>query len=355
MAHNTTFRNGFRHSLVGAGLLAAMIAGTAQARDLTVVSWGGNFQDAQRELFIKPFAEKIGQRVLDETWDGGYGTLQARVRSGNPDWDVVEVESEELALGCADGIYEKLDWDRLGGKDAYLESAVSDCGVGNIVWTVALTYDGDLFTDEVPTSWADFWDVEKFPGKRGLRKGAKYALEVALMADGVPASEVYDVLSTPEGVDRAFAMLDKLQPHLIWWEAGAQPLSMLQTGDVVMSTAYNGRITGLNQTEGTNLQMVWDQSIYAVDSWVILKGAENKDAAMDFIVFANAPENMSKLPEFIAYGMPNKAAADMVDEAFAKDLPTYPENMKGAIPLGVEFWADNSEELTERFTAWVAQ
>ena len=227
---------------------------------------------------------------------------------------------------------------------------------GGIVWSVALTYDGNKLTgDNVPKSWADFWDVEKFPGKRGLRKGAKYALEVALLADGVAPDELYDVLGTPEGVDRAFAKLDELRPNLIWWEAGAQPLSLLQTGEVVMTTAYNGRITGLNRTEGTNMQIVWPQSIYAVDSWSILKGAENKDAGMDFIAFASKPENQVKLPQYIAYGLPNKEAAAAVPPELAKDLPTSPENMANSIALDVDFWIDNSEELTERFNAWVAQ
>lgn len=345
----------FRNALaLGAAVLA--LSGTATlARDLTVVSWGGTFQDAQRELFFKPFAEKTGKPVLDEAWEGGYGVLQSKVKAGQPNWDVVQVEAEELALGCADGIYEKLDWTKLGGKESYIDAGASDCGAGHIVWTVALTYDGNKLTGETPQSWADFWDVKKFPGKRGLRKGAKYSLEIALMADGVPADQVYDVLSTPEGVDRAFKKLDELRPNLVWWEAGAQPLSLLQTGDVVMSTAYNGRITGLNKTEGTNLKLVWNQSIYAVDSWVILKDAENKDAGLDFIAFANAPENLSKLPEHVAYGLPVKAAAEMVDPKLAPDLPTYADNLKVSIPLDVDFWVDNSEELTQRFNAWIAQ
>lgn len=333
----------------------ALATGAAQARDLTVVSFGGTFQDAQRELFIKPFSEKLGAPVLDEAWEGGYGVLQSKVKAGQPNWDVVQVEAEELVLGCADGIFEKLDWEKLGGQDSYIPGGANDCGAGHIVWSVAIAYDGNKLTEKQPQSWADFWDVETFPGKRGLRKTAKYALEAALMADGVPADQVYATLATPEGVDRAFAKLEELRPHLIWWEAGAQPLSMLQTGDVVMSSVYNGRITGLNKAEGTNMKLVWNESIYAVDSWVVLAGAENKEAGMDFIAFANAPENLSKLPAQIAYGLPVKAAAEMVAAEFAPDLPTYADNLAVSLNLDVDYWVDNSEELTERFNAWVAQ
>lgn len=327
---------------------------SAQARDLTVVSWGGNFQDAQRKIFFEPFAAAIGKPVLDESWDGGYGVLQAKVKAGVPNWDVVEVEAEELALGCADGIYEKLDWDKLGGKDAYLPAAVSDCGIGNIVWSTGLSYDGEKLA-EGPKTWADFWDTKKFPGKRGLRKGPKYALEFALMADGVPANKVYEVLSAEGGVDRAFKKLDELKADIIWWDAGAQPLQLLSSGQVVMTSAYNGRISGINRTEGKKFGFVFPGSVYAIDSWVILKDSPNKDAAMDFIAYSSKAENQAKLPEFIAYGLPNLGATKLVPEQFQKELPTTDENISGAIALDVDFWTDNSEELTQRFNAWLAQ
>jgi len=328
--------------------------GAVEARDLTIVSWGGSYQDAQRTIFFDPFAAKIGQTVLDESWDNGIGVIAARVAAGTPNWDVVQVEAEELELGCFDGMYEPIDWDAVGGRDKFLDAAVSDCGVGAIVWTTALSYDANRLAT-APTSWADFWDTAAFPGKRGLRRGPKYALEFALMADGVAAEEVYDVLRTPEGIDRAFAKLDELKGDIVWWESGAQPLQLLGSGEVVMTSAYNGRISGINRTEGTNFKVVWPGSIYAVDSWVILKGSPNKEQAMDFIAFASAAENQSKLPEFIAYGLPNKDAAAMVPDAIKPDLPTTPENLVGAISLETDFWTDNVEALTQRFNAWLAQ
>jgi putative spermidine/putrescine transport system substrate-binding protein len=340
-------------AVIGAGLLAAG-AGPASARDLTVVSWGGTYQDAQREIYFKPYAKLTGKPLLDESWDGGVGVVTAKVKAGSPNWDVVQVEAEELALGCADGLYEKIDWAKVGGKDAFLPSAVDECGVGAIVWSTALAYDADKLKDG-PKSWADFWDVKKFPGKRSLRKGAKYALEFALMADGVEPSKVYEVLATPAGVDRAFKKLDEIKPYVVWWESGAQPLQLLSSGEVVMAAAYNGRITGINRTEKKNFKVVWNGSIYAVDSWVILKGAENKAAGMDFIAFASKPENQVKLPKYVAYGLPEKEAAKMVPADLQADLPTAPDNLKQAIPINVDFWVDNAEALTKRFNAWLAQ
>lgn len=326
----------------------------AHARDLTVVSWGGNYQEAQRKIYFQPFAAKIGATVLDESWDGGYGVLQAKVKAGTPNWDAVQVEAEELELGCSDGIYEKIDWQKMGGRHAFIPAGVNDCGVGAIVWSTGIAYDGDKLKDG-PKSWADFWDTAKYPGKRSLRKGAKYTLEFALMADGVPAADVYKVLKTPEGVERAFKKLDALKGDIVWWEAGAQPLQLLSSGQVVMTSAYNGRISAINRSEGKHFGFVFPDSIYAVDSWVILKNSPNKDAAMNFIAFASQTENQAKLPEYIAYGLPNIAAAKLVPEKYAAELPTTPDNLKRAIPLDVGFWTDNSEELSKRFNAWLAR
>ncbi|MCX8995583.1 ABC transporter substrate-binding protein [Rhizobiaceae bacterium BDR2-2] len=340
--------------LAGAAIAVLATALPAAARDLTIVGWGGAGQAAQDEVYFTPFSEKVGKPFIQESWDGGYGVLQAKLKAGAPNWDVVQVEAEELALGCADGLYETLDWDKIGVKDEFLEDAVSECGAGVIYWSMAMGYDGSKIADG-PKNWADFWDTAKYPGKRSLRKGAKYNLEFALLADGVTADELYDVLSTPEGVDRAFKKLDELKPNIVWWESGAQPVQFLASGEVALTSVYNGRITGINKTEGKDFRLVWPESMYAVDSWVILKGAENKDLALDFIAFASQAENQAKLPLKVDYGVPNKKAAAAIPEDVQKNLPTYPENLEHALPLNVDFWIDNSEALTERFNAWLAQ
>lgn len=335
-------------------LTFGLMANTGLARDLTVVSWGGSYQDAQREIYFQPFSQLTGQTLLDESWDGGYGVLLAKVRSGEVNWDVVQVEAEELALGCEDGIYEQIDWDRMGGREAFLPTTVSDCGVGAIIWSIGLAYDGDRLADG-PRSWADFWDTETFPGRRGMRRSAKYALEFALLADGVAPADLYTVLATPEGVDRAFASLDTLRDNIVWWDAGAQPLQLLSSGEVAMTTVYNGRISGINRSEGTHFNFVFPQSIYAIDSWVVLRGAANREAGMDFIAFASQAENQARLPEYVAYGLSSLAAAAMVPAELAPELPTTPENLVDAIPLDVDFWTDNGEALIARFNAWLAR
>lgn len=341
-------------ALATSAFAVALSPAAAQDRSLTVVSWGGNYQDAQRQIYFEPFTAATGVAVTEETWDGGYGVIAAKMETRPADWDVVQVETEELELGCADGMYETVDWEALGGEESFLPAAVHECGVGAIVWTTGLSYDANKLT-EAPTGWEDFWNVEQIPGKRGFRRGPKYTLEFALMADGIPASDVYEVLRTDEGVDRAFAKLDEIKGDVIWWESGAQPIQLLASGEVVMTTAYNGRLAGINKTEGTNFQIVWPGSIYATDSWVVLKDSPNRDAAFEFIAFASQPENQAQLPEFVAYGITNVEAGTTLAPEVAATLPTSPDNLEGAIALDGDFWVDNIEELNERFNAWLAQ
>ena len=336
-------------------LLAAMPVGTAAARDLTVVSWGGTYQDAQRQIFFEPFIAETGTKLVEDSWNGGVGTLRAKVEGGNADWDVVQVEAEELYLGCEEGLFELMDFDAIGGKDIYMPAAIHDCGVGAIVWSTALAYDGDKMGANAPQSWADFFDTAKFPGKRGLRKGPKYALEFALIADGVPMEDVYKVLRTPEGVDKAFNKLGTIKNDIVWWEAGAQPPQLLASGEVAMTSAYNGRITAANKTDNRHFMISWPGHVFAIDSWVILKDSPNKDAGLKFISFAGDAARQAKLPPMVPYGVTNVGAAALIDPAVLPDVPTAPANLEVGIAIDTEFWVDNIEKLTERFNAWVAQ
>jgi putative spermidine/putrescine transport system substrate-binding protein len=340
---------------LGAALAAAtLIAAPAAARDLTVVSWGGAYQDAQRDVYFKPFMA-TGAKMVEESWDGGVGTLRAKIQGGNNNWDVVQVESDELLIGCEEGLYEKLDWAKLGGRDKYMADAVHDCGVGAIVYSFVMAYDGDKIKGDVPQNWADFWNTQKWPGKRALRKGPKTTLEIALMADGVAPQDVYRTLATPAGVDRAFRKLDQLKPSLIWWEKGAQPPQLLASGEAVMVDAYNGRIAAANDKDKKNFKIAWTNNLYTIDSWVIMKGSANKADAEKFLVFVNDPNNQKNLPPKIPYGPTAKASTALIDKNVLPHLATAPDNIKTALYINDKFWLENLDKLNQRFNAWVAK
>ena len=338
-------------TFVGAGLLAAH---AQSSRPLTVVSWGGAYQEAQKKVYFEPFKADTGTQMIDESWDGGIGVLRSKVEGGvDSGWDAVQVESEELTIGCDEGLFEPLDWSKIGGKDAYMADAVHECGVGAIVWDFVLGYDKDKLK-EAPTGWADFFDTAKFPGKRGLRQGPKSNLEFALIADGVKPADVYTVLATPEGIDRAFAKLDTIKKDVIWWKAGAQAPQLLASGEVAMTSAYNGRLDAANLNDKRNFGIQWNGALYTIDSWVILKTSPNKDLAYKFIAYAGDPARQAKLPEAIAYGVTAKAATPMIDPKRLDDLPTAPDNIANAVHISDAFWIENIDRLTERFNPGAA-
>jgi len=253
---------------------------------------------------------------------------------------------------CDEGIFEELAPALFGNEADYVPGAIQPCGVGFFVWSTVLAYNADKLKS-APTSWADFWDTKQFPGKRGLRKGAKYTLEFALMADGVAPKEVYKVLATKEGQDRAFKKLDELKPSIQWWEAGAQPPQYLASGDVVMSSAYNGRIAAVQKE--SNLKVVWNGGIYDFDAWAIPKGAKNTEQAKQFIAYSVQPEQQKIYSQNIAYGPANTKAVSLLSDDVKKDMPTTPENIANQVQIDVAFWADNSEQLEQRFNAWAAR
>jgi len=241
----------------------------------------------------------------------------------------------------------------------FLPGALHDCAVANIVWSTIFAYDKSKMPNG-PKTMADFFDVKKFPGKRGIRKGPKPNLEFALIADGVPAKDVYKVLATPEGVDRAFAKLSTIKEHVVWWEAGAQPPQLLADGEVAMTTAYNGRIFNAVAGEGKSFEIVWDGQILDLDLWVIPKGAKNKELALDFLKFSTSTEQLAAQASYISYGPARKSSGPLVGKYHNKDIdmgpqmPTAPENMVNAEQNDFEFWADNQDQLNERFNAWLA-
>jgi putative spermidine/putrescine transport system substrate-binding protein len=333
--------------------LGLALAAQASAADLTVVNFGGANKDAQVKAYYQPWEAAGNGKIISGEFNGELARVKAMVDTNSVSWDLVELESPELARGCDEGLFEEIDYSVVGNKDALVPGAATDCGVGFFVWSTVMAYNADKLS-AAPASWADFWDVKKFPGKRGLRKGAKYTLEFALMADGVSPKDVYKVLASKDGQDRAFRKLDELKPSIQWWEAGAQPPQYLASGDVVMSSAYNGRIAA-TQKEGSNLKVVWNGGIYDFDAWAIPKGAKNKDEAMKFIAYVLQPERQKEYSQNIAYGPVNPKAVELLDSDVAAQLPTTPENIKDQVAMDVVFWADYGEALEQRFNAWAAK
>ena len=349
------------------GTALGLIATAAPADNITVMSWGGTYSQSQVEAYHKPFTAATGIGVVSIDSDNPAIPIKAQVEAGNVTTDVVDIEYADAIRLCDEGLLEQIDPailppapDGTPAAEDFLPQGLSDCAVGSIVFSTVFAYDRTRFPDDPPETIADFFDTAKYPGKRGLKRAPKALLEMALMADGVPAAEVYAVLATPEGVDRAFAKLDSIKGDVVWWETGAQAPQLLADGEVVLSTAYNGRIFNAAVSEGRPFEIVWDEQVYEYNLFAIPRGAPNKDAALQFIAFATDTQRLADQARWISYGPARKSSAGLVglyqdgQTGMAPHMPTNPDNMKNALGSSYDFWVDHESELVERFSAWLS-
>ena len=235
------------HSTCSRSLAAALrsLAGAlpfagAAAQEITVVSFGGSYQEGQSKALFQPAAKALGINVKEETYTG-IADLRLKVKAGAVTWDVVASGSGSAARAGAEGLLETLDY-KVIDASSFVPGMAGEYCVGGDVFSTVLAWNTKTYGDKGPQSWADFWDVKKFPGKRAYRKGVAGALEPALMADGVPPNKVYEVLSAPGGIERAIKKIKELKPHIaVWWASGAQHAQLMKDGEVDMATGWNGR------------------------------------------------------------------------------------------------------------------
>jgi putative spermidine/putrescine transport system substrate-binding protein len=333
---------------LGAALICAALPAAA-ADQLTVISFGRADRAALAAAYIDPFAKVRGIAVQSLSYDGQVTELTQMVSSGATVWDVMQVESRTLQQGCQQGLFEKLDPARVPPAADLIPGALSECGVGIFTWAQALAYSDQL--REAPQSWADFWDLRRFPGKRGLRRSAKYTLEIALMADGVEPKNVYATLSTEAGVARAFRKLEQIRKDTVWWEAAPQPSELISAGIVNMSSGYSLWFDP-DQPRNRHTRIVWRQSLYDIDSWAIPKGTHKRDEAYRFIAFASSPERQKVLSEQLNYGPTNRSAVELLPARLAGSLPSSTPNLSGALRIDTTFWIEHGDALERRFNAW---
>lgn len=354
----TLTRQAIAVSVVSLGI-AVGVAGSAAAESLTVVSWGGAYQDAQKAALFEPFAKAIESEIVSEEYNGGLTQIRAQIESGKIRWNVVDLEMRDAAKGCADGLFDKLDPDALGNVKDFVPGALTPCAIGSAVWSMAIAVSTTAFKDKAPVSLRDFFDVTTFPGKRGLRKSPEVALEWALIADGVPGAEVYAALATGEGLDRAFAKLDTIAAHIEWWESGNQPAEWLTEGKVAMSAAYSPRayaaMVGGKDTEKAPIDIIWDGQVWTMSFWAVPKGARGGETAAAFLKFATSAEQQAKFATYLAYGPTRRSALTIIPEAMRRKLPTFGENMKTALRLDPVWWAEHKDTIDKRFSDWLAK
>ena len=349
-------------------LALCFLSAQLPAQSITVVSWGGSYARASQEAYFKPFTEETGIEIWLEDYNGGLAQIRAQVESGVVYWDVVDLELADAVRGCDEGLFELIDLEDLPpGADGsspeqdYYPDTLSECGAGALVSSTVYAYNSEVISGETPATIDDFFDLQRFPGRRGMRRSPLVNLEFALMADGVATEDVYAVMDTEEGLARAFRKLDTIKDQIVWWEAGAQPPQMLADGEVVMSTAYNGRIFNAQVLESQPFVIVWDGQVLDSNPMGIVAGTPRLAEALEFVHFVARPESMARISRYIAYSPARGSAEALISThletgvEMRPHMPNTPENTRRALRNDSAWWSDNGDEMNERFIVWLSQ
>jgi putative spermidine/putrescine transport system substrate-binding protein len=322
-------------------MAAALLASTtlAHAEEITVASWGGSYQEAQSKALFEPAEATTGIKVKQESY-GGMSDVRLQVQTGQVTLDVVSSGSGSAARAAAEGLLEEIDY-TIVDASSFIPSTRGKHCVGSDVFSTVYAWNTETYGADGPQNWADFFDVEKFPGKRAYRGKVAGALEPALMADGVAPEDVYEVLASEAGIERALDKIRELRPHIdVFWSSGAQHAQLMKDGEVDMTTGWNGRFDNAAK-DGAQVQYSFNQALLDYDCFAIPKGAPNKDVAMKFLAEISKPEYQDDLPKYITYGPTNLAAYETgeISDATAAGLPSSPDNAAMQLPVSLDWYA----------------
>lgn len=297
----------------------------AQNRPFTFTSWGGALSDAEKSAFTDPFAELKGIQIVN-TSPTETAKIKAMVEAGTVEWDLVDVGGRTVWQGAEEGFLEKLDLSKIPNASNLEKGWVAPHGIATSTGATIMAWSTTSFPDGGPESWADFWDVKRFPGPRGLYKYFYYNYEAALLAAGVKREEIYPL--TPEKAEMALGKIKEIKPSVtVWWGSGAQPPQLLSSGELALSSAWSGRVLAASQ-EGAPVGYTFKDGIAWANWFVIPKGSPHVDLAHELINFSLAPEQQAKLLELKTYGPVLGSVTSDTDAETMKVMVMAPENLK---------------------------
>jgi putative spermidine/putrescine transport system substrate-binding protein len=317
--------------------------------EVVVASWGGTFQEAQRQAYFEPFQELSGITVI-EAEGPSVAQVQAMVDTGNIEWDIVEVDrASVINLERKGDYWEEID-QSLFDTEGIDPNHFYRYSVDMLPYAQIIGYRTDEFS-EGPESWADFWDAEAFPGPRTMIAGSGGLwpyLEAALMAAGASKDDLY-----PIDIDAAYASLDNVKEHVVrWWDAGAIPAQMLTDKEAVLAVIWNGRMQALLD-EGVQVAPVWNQGGLFTDVWAIPRGAPNAENAQKFTAFITMAVPQARLSKLIPYGSVNSGSAQYMTEEELNSFISGPLISEQLFTVNTEWWADNLDAVLERWNEWI--
>jgi putative spermidine/putrescine transport system substrate-binding protein len=343
-----SLRRSFAAAAAAAVLVAAGVA-SASAQDVTIVSSGGAWQDAQNSALWAPAAKKLGITYSQDTMQD-WAEIRAQVESGSITWDIVQIAIADEPLARAAGVIEKLDPGVVDPK-VYAPGSFTEYFVPNSSYATLIAWNKNTYGENGPKSAADFFDTKKFPGKRAMWNQPRGMIEAAALALGTPRDKVYGFLSTPDGKKAAMDKLAELAPHVsVWWESGAQAAQLVKDGEVDMIMTWGGRVVGAIN-DGAKWDYTFNDGQLGVDGYVVVKGAPHRDAAMKFLAEMSKAEYQAKLPDTFATAPANLKAFDVAGYPPEKiaTMASAPQNIGLQYPVDPAWWATNGAWASEAY------
>jgi mannopine transport system substrate-binding protein len=339
--------------------LAALPGSAARAQSgledrVVIRTTGGVFEQALKRNFFDPFTRATGVRVIPVAATAGemLARTAAMQQAGRVEWDIISPQYDDLP-NLAQFL---VDLGDCSAMPAVREQGVAEaCGRYGVLYLTGaevLAYDPRAFPNGAPTKWADFWDLQRFPGRRALSNtGVPWSNIIhALVADGVPPAQLF-----PLDLDRAFRKLDQIKPHIaVWWRTGDQSQQIFRNGDVVMGKMWSGRAFATKRA-GTPLAWTYNESVADFGSWAILRGAPHPNAARAFIDFyMRNPEAHAAFGREMGYATSSQAAQALLTAEEKADLVATPETFAKIIHIDAAWLAANRAPALERWNRWIS-
>lgn len=333
--------------LVGAAPLALRVPGAfAQSGDLVFVNWGGDASTAYDAAYGKPFQEATGVAVKQDGSGPTEGAILAQATSGNPTWDIVDIDPFSAITLGKQGMLEPIDY-AVVDKNKMRPGFGWDFAASTYFFSYIIAYDAEKYGDTAPTGMADFFDVEKFPGKRSMYKWGSGMWEAALLAEGVAPDQLY-----PLDLPRAHAKIAAFKDNVVsYWGGGAESQSVLLNGDASMALIWSTRASLIEKDSGGRIKFIWDQGLISPGAMAVLKANPGgKENAMKFIASAQEPERQLIMFQMLGQGPANPATDALIPPDQKAINPVDPANMAKQIPLDMEWYAENYSTALEEYT-----
>lgn len=354
---------------------ASMASAQEMANSMTIVSFGGAYQNSQIKAYAEPYLEANPEVSIswDESSAEAVAKLRAQNEAGNITWDLVDALGADAMRLCDEGLAMEIDHDEMlaDGDDGSTASEdfgdvlVSDCFIPQIVYSTTFGYRTDMVPEgvEPPSKICDVFDLETYPGKRALEKRPINNMEWALMCDGVENEDIYDVLATDEGQDQALAKLATIKDDVVWWSAGSDTPQLLADGEIFIGSTYNGRLFSVIEEQKQPVAMMWDGQVYDFDGWIVPAGLPEDRLArvMDFLKTNTDTKHLADQTKYISYGPARTSSAALVGKHeelgidMAPHMPTDPANVTTVLQPNFTFWADYRDDIDAKFQSWLAK